>query len=318
HTASVIGQQDFEESSGPAHKDHTGKEDNRKSVGLTNLNSHFNSTYGGPIESTMEISGDFLNSKNHSAVTFKENGEINNTKPFGVGDTIEREKWTHLSKGRASTRVPLIDSMSSMAKLISSQIQLEFEKGCLKSTRVDREEHKPDIIGLLETRISGSKADLIIDSLGFQHSHRVKQLVFDSTTQRLIFVVFVYGSHDSQKCKKLWRDLKGSIPNYDFPWMVIGDFNAIELLVKRKVGKSGVFERLDRAIGNYAWLASFLNYSVTHLPRLKSDHKPLLVSLRPQIHSPLGRSFCFLARRSQWNCLGESVCSWVMAHERKA
>lgn len=61
--------------------------------------------------------------------------------------------------------------------------------------------------------------------------------------------------------------------------------------------RSGVFERLDRAIGNYAWLASFLNCSVTHLPRLKSDHKPLLVSVRTRIHSPLGRSFCFLAGR---------------------
>lgn len=69
------------------------------------------------------------------------------------------------------------------------------------------------------------------------HPQFVVSKVFDSTTQRLIFVVFVYGSHDSKKCKKLWRDLKGSIPNYDFPWMAVGDFNAIELLVKRKVGE---------------------------------------------------------------------------------
>ncbi|MBA0625044.1 hypothetical protein Godav_010296 [Gossypium davidsonii] len=127
------------------------------------------------------------------------NLELTNATTFWCFQQKIRERRGR-GKNSASTRVPLTDSMSSMAKLISSQIQLESEKGCLKSTKVDREG-----------------------------------------------VVF---------CK-----------------------------------------RLDRAIGNYAWLASFLNCSVTHLSRLNSDHKPLFVSLRPQIHSPLGRSFCFLAGR---------------------
>lgn len=33
--------------------------------------------------------------------------------------------------------------------------------------------------------------------------------------------------------------------------------------------KGGVFERLDRAMGNDVWVASFPNCAVTHLPRLK-------------------------------------------------
>ncbi|MBA0838857.1 hypothetical protein Goarm_004645, partial [Gossypium armourianum] len=37
-------------------------------------------------------------------------------------------------------------------------------------------EHKPDIICLLETRVSGSKADKIIAKLGFQYSHRVEAI----------------------------------------------------------------------------------------------------------------------------------------------
>ncbi|KAK5773021.1 hypothetical protein PVK06_049324 [Gossypium arboreum] len=35
-------------------------------------------------------------------------------------------------------------------------------------------EHRPNIISLLETRVSGSKADKVIAKLGFQFSHRVE------------------------------------------------------------------------------------------------------------------------------------------------
>ncbi|XP_016675259.1 uncharacterized protein [Gossypium hirsutum] len=54
-------------------------------------------------------------------------------------------------------------------------------------------------------------------------------------------------------------------------------------------------ERLDRAICNNAWFTLFPNSLVTHLPRLKSDHRPLEFSLMPAIHSSQGRPFRFLA-----------------------
>lgn len=56
----------------------------------------------------------------------------------------------------------------------------------------------------------------------------------------------------------------------------------------------GVFERLDKVIGNNAWVVSFLNCLVTHLPRFKSDYRPLLLSLRPSLYSQKGCPF-FLA-----------------------
>ncbi|KAK5836203.1 hypothetical protein PVK06_011961 [Gossypium arboreum] len=43
-----------------------------------------------------------------------------------------------------------------------------------------------------------------------------------------------------------------------------------------------VFERLDRAIGNDEWIYSFQNWSVTHLPILKSNHRPLLLEIDVQ------------------------------------
>ncbi|KAH1096913.1 hypothetical protein J1N35_013834 [Gossypium stocksii] len=39
-------------------------------------------------------------------------------------------------------------------------------------------------------------------------------------------------------------------------------------------------ERLDRAIGNDAWLKVFLNSLFTHLPRLESDHRPLFLFVK--------------------------------------
>lgn len=38
-----------------------------------------------------------------------------------------------------------------------------------------------------------------------------------------------------------------------------------------------ILERLDRRIGNSGWLSSFVQLSVFHLPRIGSDHNPLLV-----------------------------------------
>ncbi|MBA0728015.1 hypothetical protein Golax_000955, partial [Gossypium laxum] len=41
------------------------------------------------------------------------------------------------------------------------------------------------------------------------------------------FFVFVYGSPDHCKRRWLWEVLNMTIPCFDFPWVVIGDFNAI-------------------------------------------------------------------------------------------
>ncbi|MBA0670507.1 hypothetical protein Goklo_025469, partial [Gossypium klotzschianum] len=59
----------------------------------------------------------------------------------------------------------------------------EFAEGCasVKFHGMFQEynmEFKPDIMSLLETRVSGVKVDKIIDKLGFQYSHWVKLMVF--------------------------------------------------------------------------------------------------------------------------------------------
>ncbi|KAK5832488.1 hypothetical protein PVK06_016290 [Gossypium arboreum] len=56
-------------------------------------------------------------------------------------------------------------------------------KGCVSSKFVRvlweyNREHRPDLISLLETRVSGEKADLVIAKLGFNNSHHVEAVVF--------------------------------------------------------------------------------------------------------------------------------------------
>lgn len=60
--------------------------------------------------------------------------------------------------------------------------------------------------------------------------------------------------------------------------------------------RGGVHERLDKAIGNNAWIEAFPHYLVSHLPRIKPDHRPLLMSLRSDVIPSRGRPFRFFTR----------------------
>lgn len=101
-------------------------------------------------------------------------------------------------------------------------------------------QYKPDIISLLEPRISGSKADLIIAKIGLDKAHRVEAVGFSrgiwicwkssinlkvvrnhpqfiltricsDSFPRPILVAFMYGSPDKLKRNILWNDLSRSV-----------------------------------------------------------------------------------------------------------
>ncbi|KAK8671094.1 hypothetical protein V6N13_037702 [Hibiscus sabdariffa] len=123
-----------------------------------------------------------------------------------------------------------------------------------------------------------------------------------------ILSTFVYASPHSRQRNDLWfclQELAGSIFE---PWCLIGDFNATLYYSERKgcssssldiafqnmifhcgledLGYSGsdftwyrgnCEARLDRCLGNSQWFEKFPTASLSHLLRMKSDHRPLLL-----------------------------------------
>lgn len=102
------------------------------------------------------------------------------------------------------------------------------------------------------------------------------------------------------------------------PWIAIGDFNVILCPNEKLWGNSsgrrcpqfgdfvnmaelqdlgfkgpaftwhrgGLFEKLDRVLGNVNWVRKFLNCLVTYLPKIKSDYRTLLLSVNPKSNLP--------------------------------
>ncbi|MBA0795939.1 hypothetical protein Gohar_006759 [Gossypium harknessii] len=147
-----------------------------------------------------------------------------------------------------------------------------------------------------------------------------KGRVSNSSLRHPVLIAFVYESLDRQKWKLLWEGLKSTIKSKRIHWLAIGDSNVIlsfdkkrgEQVVGRKCSlfgeflesselndlrfkgptftwqRGGLVERLDGAICNEMWLIAFSNSRVTHLSRLKSDHKPPLLSPKLEMRSFVG------------------------------
>ncbi|KAA3477396.1 reverse transcriptase [Gossypium australe] len=150
-----------------------------------------------------------------------------------------------------------------------------------------------------------------------------------------LLVTFVYGFLDKQRRKILWDKLSILAQSVVEPWGLLGDFNHLLLPEEKRkrrpiysgcklfnfvqsnelrgLGFKGpqftwrrgvIFERLDRAIGNSAWCRTFLEATIFHLPRLKSDHSPILLSLNSPKKAQVDRPFHFLAPwfvRESWS-----------------
>ncbi|KAA3485757.1 reverse transcriptase [Gossypium australe] len=323
-----------------------------------------------------------LNSYKHTAVSFKEKGPVDvAAKNRSTGKLKGPKKGSfkatrkvaispygkgNIQKISNSITVPLTEAISNLAKSISIPQKADSEapdqnSGCASSKfiRAFREynnEYKPDIVCLLEPRVSGQKAYSIIDKLGFERSHRIESNGFSGgiwvgwkdnisisiiynhpqfmllrvkgiTTNDDLFIFVVYGSPNRTKRKLLWNDLLDVLPQKPSPWMVLGDFNAILSPEDKKsnhstgkrcklfgkfvescnlqdlkfIGPShtwqrgNTFERLDRALANDDWMSVFPYSLVYHLPRIKSDHRPILFKTSPEISVARGRPFRFLA-----------------------
>ncbi|XP_031120944.1 uncharacterized protein LOC116024184 [Ipomoea triloba] len=143
------------------------------------------------------------------------------------------------------------------------------------------------------------------------------------------FYAVVYGSPTHHLRRRLWAELTTVKHSLHGPLLIAGDFNSVitredtdnyttfssqrssdfaewihsEDLVDMgyngpkftwvKTFSSGVAKsaRLDRAFCNVQWLQLFPEASVSHLPRVASDHAPMLIRVAPR--TPIVRPFPF-------------------------
>ncbi|KAF7822906.1 reverse transcriptase [Senna tora] len=116
--------------------------------------------------------------------------------------------------------------------------------------------NKPNIVLLTETRVGGNRAQNIMNSLGFNSTHKIDLMGFaggiwllwdsrdvnltvrGSTFQELhvlaevsnthpCLLSFVYASPIRERRKILWENLSLIANNNHLPWMVCGDFNEV-------------------------------------------------------------------------------------------
>lgn len=143
----------------------------------------------------------------------------------------------------------------------------------------------------------------------------------------------VYASPDYMLRKQLWSDLDQVSLNIEGAWIATGDFNSVLTVDKISCPgnwsafKSSAFQdwifqqglidvgyvgskfnwtrgtqdisfkgaRLDRALCNFEWNCLFPHVTVTHLPKVKSDHSPILINCDNSVNAQGSKPFRFQA-----------------------
>ncbi|KAL4366196.1 hypothetical protein GQ457_05G015820 [Hibiscus cannabinus] len=181
----------------------------------------------------------------------------------------------------------------------------------------------PDIVVMMEPRVSGVRADRFIRKSGFEFSYRYGAIHF--------FGTFVYASPSAQHRKDLWDQLLALNPRAGVPWVVGGDLNVISSSEERLGGsqrRSGICcrfndflfasglmdmgysgpkftwrrgnlsQRLNRCLSNFEWVSTFPSSEIIHLPKIGLDHRPILLDTACRSMGPVVRPFRYLAA---WN-----------------
>ncbi|EOY08302.1 Uncharacterized protein TCM_022640 [Theobroma cacao] len=197
----------------------------------------------------------------------------------------------------------------SIMVLLEQRVSGTIADKVIRSVKFDRS-HRVEVIGFLE----GIQV-LWIEHLQIliirNHDQCIHLNVRDGFGESWLLIA-VYGHLDHKTKRALWAELSSFAKHVTCPWLLSRDFNAF-LYAHEKVGGSSqgskfclyfqrlisayglidlgfkgskytwkrglVSERIDWAICNTDWRLKFHEATVQHLPRVKSDHRPLLISL---------------------------------------
>ncbi|XP_028089245.1 uncharacterized protein LOC114289680 [Camellia sinensis] len=152
---------------------------------------------------------------------------------------------------------------------------------------------------------------------------RYRQILHVHSNSASWFFSAIYASPHFNLRRDLWDNLKLFADNHNFSWLIVGDFNEILSNADKFGGRainpyrsqrfkscidhcglmdlgfsgpcftwtnlrqaSGIIrERLDRALCNNDWHLLHPDTTIFHLPRIHSDHCPILLNLNPHLQS---------------------------------
>ncbi|KAE8680042.1 hypothetical protein F3Y22_tig00111392pilonHSYRG00178 [Hibiscus syriacus] len=180
----------------------------------------------------------------------------------------------------------LSHAKETLSTIPEEDISLERENGVgspkfRRHLREHCRESRPDLVALLETRISGINADKVIQRLGFQNSFRVEAHGFSGgiwilwkdgldveiltisnqfihgrcwsdNENRWLYFTAIYASPQVEKRKLIWKHLTELMPGENEAWLLGGDFNSILRLDEREGGSS-------RGSGDHPQFKDFLS-----------------------------------------------------------
>ncbi|KAH9751258.1 putative ribonuclease H protein [Citrus sinensis] len=236
----------------------------------------------------------------------------------GIGGDEDSEGSTYVARGGVDGSRDDSESGGSLEE--ETDMELELQAHTPRQTfKALVQKYNPSMVALFEPRISGKKADEFIIRSGFERSHRIEAEGFSG----------VYASPNKHIRNLLWKELEAVARNVSGPWLLGGDFNTILHPSERRGGsprstgvchrfndwfhrnqfcdldfsgpkftweRGNLLKRLDRSFCNDEWVQKFANSQVMHLPKLDSDHRPILVKFERVSRQASGaKPFRFLA-----------------------
>ncbi|KAL4323226.1 hypothetical protein GQ457_11G022260 [Hibiscus cannabinus] len=220
-----------------------------------------------------------------------------------------------VSKFASSLNIGIMAAISSVVNDVNNVVvgdanyEPRDENVSIEAEPLLTSSHVPDVQAIMEPRVSGLNADNFIRRAGFDYSYRVEANGFSGGIWVMwknivnIDVVavdnqFIHGSCfvvASQQRHGGSIRRSGVCPRFcDFLFQYglldIGFYGPRFTWQRGDLG-----QWLDRCLCNGKWCEKFALSDVAHLPRLRSDHSPLLLTTTPVVHNGGRRPFRFLS-----------------------
>ncbi|KAL4320218.1 hypothetical protein GQ457_18G015180 [Hibiscus cannabinus] len=228
----------------------------------------------------------------------------------------EKRRVQSRSSGTGGTNQVEWQTNSIFQQSGGSDMQGAYDPGFFRCFKLLVKKQVPDIVVIMEPRVSGKGADRFIRKSGFEFSYRVEAhgfsggiwLLWQASVQ--VEIIAISNHPNAQRRRNLWEQLLALNPGVGRSWVVGGDLNVISSSEERLGGsqrrlgichrfndflfdsglldmgfsgskftwrRGNLYHRLDRCLSNSDWVSAFPTSEVHHIPKISSDHGPILL-----------------------------------------